>query len=285
MFPGHCKEVSVKKVDFRLTEDSVTRFLTGKKAYLRTRFYIFNSGDEWAVAEVQKLDAREILQPIASVKVLALPRETSFVEDVSLDVLSASRMGRLREMMHSRCIVVRGKAEHVSFFIDEQPSKLTIFDVVPPGPSKLVSLVDSVLESDLQDRFVKYEVVEIDLNELAERADAPTIMFPCRASGLRSDVKTFYLDETPPLSEEDAKGLTLIGCSLSARIFKAVYGVEPNLRSMCPEGLLAERKIDGPVLIKCCKVREGFDVKGNVAIVPWGARITEVSQALRAVLG
>jgi len=284
MFPHHCKEVSVKSVDFELTEDNIVRYLKDKKAYLRTKYMVFNSGSQWAVVHVEKSDAREILQPIRSVKVLALPHETAFVDDHSLEVLSASRMGRLREIMHKKCVVVRGKAEHISFFIDEPALELTLFDVVPPGPSKLVGLVDAVLETDLQDRHVKYTAVEVDLNDLARRSGSSTIMFPCRASGLKAGKRTLYLDETPELGKDELAELTLVGCSLSARIFKAVYGFEPRLVNMCPQDQLVGKGIKGPVLLKCCKVREGFEVKGNVAIVPWGARASEVAGALRKLL-
>lgn len=283
MFPSHCKEVSVKTVDFRLTRESITGYLTGKKAYLRTRYYVFNNGDDWAVASVEKDEVNGILQPIKRISVLSLPSETSFVEDASLEVLSASRMGRLREIMHSRCVVVRGKAEHISFFIEEAPLRFTVFDVVPPRPSKLVGLVESVLESDLQGTYAKFDVVEVDLNELAVSHGRPDVMFPCRASGLKAQRRTLYLDETPVLQKDALAALALVGCSLSGRIFKAVYGTEPMLVNMCPQDLLRARGVDGPALVKCCKVKEGFEIKGEMAVVPWGARNSEVSAALKAL--
>lgn len=285
MFPAHCKEVSVKTVDFELTERNIKDYLSGKRAYIRTRYYVFNSGKDWAVALVVKKNKNEILQDIASVHILSLPKETSFVDDPTLEVLSGSRMGRLRESKGTKCVVVRGRAEHVSFFIDEPPYELTVFDVVPPEPSKLTALVDSVLESDMQDRYVRVRNVTRDLNELAARVVTEIAMFPCRASGLRADGRVLYLDETPVLSEEELDKVTLIGCSLSARIFKAVYGREvPKLINMCPKDLVQETETYGPVLVKCCKVKEGFEISGTTAAVPWGARPSEVAAALRAVL-
>jgi len=111
-----------------------------------------------------------------------------------------------------------------------------------------------------------------------------SVMFPCRASGLRSDLPTRYLDETKELSAAELSGVTLIGCSLSARIFKAVYGREPRLLNMCPLDLLSTRQIKGPVLVKCCRIKEGFEIDGDVAVVPWGARTSEVAAALKAIL-
>lgn len=285
MFPSHCKEVSVKSVNFKLTEQSIKDFLRGKKAYLRTRFYVFNSGDDWAVALIVRKPSNEILQDIASVHILSLPSETSFFEDPTLEVLSASVMGSTRETMGTKCVVVKGRAEHISFFIDEPPYELTIVDVVPPRPSKLVGLVNNALEADLQDVYVKYKVVELDLNELAEKVTTKIVMFPCRASGLTSEKRVLYLDQTPKLSAEELAQVTLIGCSLSARIFKAIYGSEPpSLINICPMDLVKERGIAGPVLLKCCKVKEGFEPKGGVVVVPWGARANEVSGAIRAVI-
>ena len=284
MFPSHCKEVSVKSVRFKLTEKSIKDFLNGKRAYIRTRYYVFNSGEEWAVALVVKKLTNDILQDIASVHILSLPDETSYYEDPSLEVLSASVMGATREMMGTKCVVVKGRAEHVSFFIDEPPYEITIVDVVPPRPSKLVGLMNIALETELQDKYVRFKVVELDLNELAGKVTSKIIMFPCRASGLTLEKRVLYLDETPRLSPEEIGQVTLVGCSLSVRIFKAIYGSEPPLVNMCPMDLVRERGIKGPVLLKCCKIKEGFEPKGEVAAVPWGARSHEVSGAVLSVI-
>ncbi len=285
MFPTHCKEVSVKSVDFPLTAESIIRFLNGKRAYIRTKYYVFSSGDSWAVASVEKKEANDVLQDILSVHVLSLPEETAFVEAPLLDVLSASLMGRLLEETGKKAVVVQGKSDHVSFFIEEPADEVTVFDVVPPAPSKLVDLVDSVLASDMQDRFVRARTVEVDLNELAKGAVGAITMFPCRASGLRARNKALYLDETPSLTPEEVSQVTLIGCSLSARIFKAVYGSEPpELINMCPKDLVAVMGLDGPVLLKCCRVKEGFEMNGRFAVVPWGARASDVAGAMRALL-
>jgi hypothetical protein len=180
--------------------------------------------------------------------------------------------------------VVKGRAEHVSFFVDEPPYELTVFDVVPPRPSKLEGLVSVSLETDLQDRYVKLGVVTTDLNDIAKRVGSGRVMFPCRASGLGRGTNVLFLDETPLLSPEEVEEVTLIGCSLSARIFKAIYGKEPSMVNICPQDLLKERAIDGPILVKCCKVKEGFESDGKVAVVPWGARSSEVTAALRTIL-
>ncbi|MDH3365128.1 MAG: hypothetical protein OEM29_03885 [Thermoplasmata archaeon] len=284
MFPGHCKEVSVRHVDFALTEESIKTFLSGKRAYIRTKYFVMTNGREWAVAQIEKEELNGVLQPIVSVSIVSLPDETSFVDDTDLDVLSASKMGRLRESKGTRCVVVRGRSEHVSFFVDQQPFELTVVDVVPPSPSKLVGLVDDVLDSQLQDTFVKFEVVELDINELSGTSGSGPVLFPCKASGLEHDNLLGYLDGTPPLTPEQVHRASLVGCSLSARIFKALYGAEPRLVNMCPVDLIKQRRVDGPVLTKCCKIKEGYDLQGDVAIVPWGARATDVAAAIDALI-
>ena len=54
--------------------------------------------------------------------------------------------------------------------------------------------------------------------------------------------------------------------------------------NMCPQDMAREKGLKGPILMKCCKVKEGHEVHGDVAIVPWGARASEVTAALRAIL-
>lgn len=284
MFPGHCKTVSVRRVDFPLTEDSIRGHLTGGKVYVRTEYLVFNSGGSWAVASVEKDAANAILQPVRSVRVLALPEETAFVDDPDMDVLSATRMGRLCEREGTRCVVVRGRAEHISFFIREDPLRMTVFDVVPPSPSKLVDLVDQALDSHMQDTYLEYSVLESDINAIASAYRGRPVLFPCRASGLMHEDSIGYLDETPSLSPEVAREAVLLGCSVSARIFKALYGVEPDLANICPVDLLCEEDIPGPVLTKCCRVKQGFELRGNVAVVPWGATVSDVVSALEALV-
>jgi hypothetical protein len=284
MFPDHCKEVSVQTVDFDLTEEAIREHLLARRAYIRTKYVVLASGSSWAVAKIGKQDQNGVLQQIVSVDIVSLPEQTSFVDEPALDVLSASEMGRLRKSVGKRCVVVRGKSEHVSFFVEQEPFMLTIFDVVPPEPTKLVSLVEEALRSLLQDCYVSYEVVEEDINGLAGLSDAGEVLFPCRASALDHKGKLGYMDAPPDLSPQQVEDVSLVGCSLSARVFKAVYGHEPRLVNLCPVDLLEDAGIEGPVLTKCCKVKEGFEIHGDVVIVPWGARVSEVSDALRAMI-
>ena len=284
MFPEHCKEVSVHSADFPLTEEDIRSRLMGARAYIRTRYVVLNRDDQWAVVEVGKDSQNCVLQTISSVMVVSLPDETAFVDEPSLDVLSASEMGRIRESVGARCVVVRGRSEHVSFFAAEDPFKVTIFDVVPPRPTKLTGLVEESLRSFLQGRYVDYDVVEVDINTLSGLNDADGVLFPCRASGLEHGSKLGYIDDPPELPALEVQSVKVVGCSLTARVFKAIYGEEPDLVNMCPVDLLRESRVMGPVLTKCCKVKEGFELRENVAVVPWGARVTDVARALQSLM-
>jgi hypothetical protein len=117
----------------------------------------------------------------------------------------------------------------------------------------------------------------IDLNDLEHQVKTPIVIFPCRASGLCSEKKVFFLDETPRIEGK----ATLVGCELSLRIFKSIYKKEPEFISMCPREFAPH---DGKKrIVKCCRVKEGYELEGDLAIVPWGATVTDVAQAIRAL--
>ncbi len=122
-------------------------------------------------------------------------------------------------------------------------------------------------------------VEDIDLNEKEARVRTEAVMFPCRASGLRSCKKVFYLDETPDLDLEE---VTLVGCDLSRRIFRSMYGYDPESVDMCPKNLVMEDGV--PTIIKCCKVKEGHEVHGSIAMVPWGATTLEVADGHQGLI-
>ncbi len=73
----------------------------------------------------------------------------------------------------------------------------------------------------------------------------------------------------------------MVGCDLSRRIFRSVYGYDPESVDMCPKNLVMEDGV--PTIIKCCKVKEGHEVHGSIAMVPWGATTLEVAAAINAL--
>jgi hypothetical protein len=101
---------------------------------------------------------------------------------------------------------------------------------------------------------------------------------------LEGEKDSFYLDKKPEFLKEELEDISLVGCDLSLRIFKIIYGVEPEFFNFCPKKTALESQMKGPMLTKCCEVKEGHELIGKVAIVPWGATQKEVEDALNELL-
>lgn len=98
-------------------------------------------------------------------------------------------------------------------------------------------------------------------------------MFPCRVSNLEADMPFYFLDDAPEVDGE----VTLIGCHLSKRIYTALYGSDVPFINVCP----ADHVEPGVrTIVKCCKVKNGHEMEGDVARVPWGATVPEVVDAI-----
>jgi hypothetical protein len=277
MLPDHCKDVSVRKVDFELTEEEIASHTVGKKAYTRTEFIILKQVDQYAVIRVFKEGGVELFRPISAHKVIALPDSTIFIHDEKVDVLNRPKMATIALRHPGKTVIVQGLFNHVSFVQGSEVLELHLLDVVPPRPAKLSYLVEKALDAGLVELPIVVKEESIDLNELERQVVTPIVVFPCRASGLESKRTVFFLDETPKI---DGKA-TLVGCELSLRIFQSIYKKKPEFISMCPREFVPK---DGKKrLVKCCRVKEGFEIEGNLAIVPWGATVSDVVQAIRAL--
>ena len=243
MIPEHCRQVGVKKVDFELNEEEITKQLTGKKWYTATQYLILHNNDDWAVCKIEKVDGFELFRELTAVEIVSLPEETAFVEDPAVDVL----------------------------------------ETVPPEPPKLLRLAEKVVSDGKLTRPILLVPKFIRVDEMARNTEADTIVFPCRTSKLMAPgKKTMYLDELPPL-EELSGDVILMGCSLSDRIFKSHYHRKPELVNICPADHaknIGKELGDGPVLLKCCKLREKFEIEGNLIKVPWGTTTRIIEDAL-----
>lgn len=274
MMPDHCKEVSLKKVGFQLTSENISKYIKGKKAYIRTRYYILENNDEYAVVEVEKKTGNDLFSEILAYKIISLPKNTVFVDDCTIDVNNRSQMSRLSEHYEGMTVVVKGMFNHVSFVKDESPVEIYVIDIVPPNPSKLLILAEKAVMTGLIDIPVLLKHEEIDLEIIGNNTPTQGVIFPCKASGISCNKVIYFLDDEPEIDVES----TLVGCDLSMRIFKELYGTEINFINICPRNYI---KTNGCfVLIKCCKVKKGFEMRGNAAVVPWGATLEEVAKAM-----
>lgn len=275
--PDHCKDVSLRHVDFTLTEGNILANFQGKQAYTRTEYMVLRNGEDTATVRVIKEKGKDLFRPIVGLEIISLPKDTVFIQDENVDVLNVSQLARLVRAHGGRTVVVSGMFSHVSFLKADRLLDLRVLDVVPPSPSKLSVLVERALSSGIVDKPIIPHYMEIDIMEKERLVNTPGVIFPCRASGLSSDKRIFYLDETPAIDVES----TLIGCDLSRRIFQHVYRRPVESLDICPQNLAPK---DGmPTIVKCCKVKGGCTIEGNVASVPWGATMMDVVEALRAL--
>ena len=284
MFPNHCKEVSVKRVDFPLTAENIQKNLENKKAYKRTKFFVLNNEDDWALVGIIKDQEEELFGTITELEILSLPKSTCYYEDGALDVLSSTLMAEKARELNCKTLIVKGKFEHISFIHDEKMQPLLVFEVVPPNPPKLVELVKTALYSGNVKRPVKIIPSIMNLEDMAKKSQKEIIIFPCQASQLVSERKTLYLDELPEISPDDLADVALVGCDLSLRIFKEHYKSEPEFYNFCPKKRAEVERPETMTLTKCCQVKEGHESVGNVVIVPWGASQKEVEEALNEIL-
>jgi hypothetical protein len=276
MIPDHCKDVSIRRVEFDLDADEIALQMKGRKAYTRTDHLILANGNDMAVIWVIKENTKELFKPIIGFEIVSLPDNTIFVKDEEIDVLNLSHLARLADTHPGKVVVVEGMFNHVSFVKDILPIKLRVLDAVPPRPSKLSCLVERALASGYIGLPILPVLEEIDLNELAKDVTSEGVIFPCKASNTTSDKRHFFLDETPELDIET----DLIGCDLSARIFRSIYRKEPELINICPWDLAPRDGV--PTIVKCCKVKSDHVIDENIVVVQWGASVREVTEAINA---
>jgi hypothetical protein len=66
----------------------------------------------------------------------------------------------------------------------------------------------------------------------------------------------------------------------SRQIHQWFYGRGAPGPDTCPRTLAP---IVGPLLTKCCLLEDRIEVDGDVAVVPWGASLAQVGEALLAL--
>ena len=261
---------------------SLREWLGGRRVYKRTEFIVATAGGEHAVVQVERApDDGGVLVGVRDVRVLAAPEEVAFLLDPSVDTGNASQMARaaLASGRSARVYVVQGRFEHVNFIVEPAPLAVRVVEVVPPEPPKLMEMAQAVVDFDEDLPPVALALDPIDLRELAAAHPAGHYLFPCRCSGLDAGVPVDFLDAGPP----EAAAWTLVGCERSRQIHVALYGAEPQVRvDFCPREV---RGAAGTTLMKCCLRERGVERAGSTMIVPWGATLEEVRQALRELTG
>jgi hypothetical protein len=275
LVPERYRGVSVTRVPAEVALDGpgLGGYLVGRPAYRRTRFVVARAGRDTALARVTRADEDELFSPVRTVELLAGPAECAYVlePDVDTGIPSALAEVALARAPGRRAVVVQGRYAHVNFILDPHPLRISVRDVVPPEPAKLLDQARRVLA--VAETLPPIELVGqlTDLTALARTAPAAHYLLPCRGSGAEvPGARVSYLDEHPERAD-----WTLLGCARSRQIHRWFYGDEPPCVDFCP------RRAPGPgTLTKCCLQEERVEAGDGWASVPWGASLDQVRAAL-----
>ncbi len=278
LVPLPYRRVSVQPYHGPMTEAALRAHFLGREAYRRTDFVVLRQEAETAIIAISAPDRQSLFSPIESVDVLALPDTCLFAEMPDIDTGNRSSLAEAAHRLgigSEGTLVVRGKYEHVNFIHHPDPLVIRVVEVAPPDPPKLFGLAQHVLSyADLPP--LRLELERIDLNDLAAGHHPPAFLVPCRSGGLdRFSAPVYFLDERPATRQD----WTLIGCERSLQFHRHYYGDEPPRIEMCPRKLAGNPS--APTLLKCCLLEFDIELDGDAAIVPWGADLPMVEEALR----
>lgn len=270
----HCKDVSVREVDFDLTPDAIASEMDCWTAYAKCEYLVLRKDDSFAALRVEKEEGIGLFRKVKDYQILSLPEETDYVRDETIDVLNIPSLALIQNEHQGRAVVIEGMFSHIVFIKDLEPLILNVMDSVPPSPSKLGVLVKKALDSDFIDLPIIVHEETVDMCSKVSDVKTEGVMFPCKVSGIVTDRPTYYLDNDPELKHD----VTLIGCNLSKRIFESLYRKTPEFINVCPADNITT---EGKTIVKCCKVKEGHIREGNVVKVPWGATVPEIVEAIK----
>ncbi len=279
LVPLPYRNVSMQCYDGAFTDQALVAHLLGREAYRRTEFIVFHGqADAMAVVAIAKRDSEAFFSEIVDVEVLALPNECAFTRSPETDCSNRSALAevaRQHGVEADRTLVVWGRYDHVNFIHRPDPLTVRVIEVAPPEPPKLYDLALHVLSyADLPP--IRLELERIELRDLCRGVKAKSFLVPCRSGGLDDlGAPLRFLDERPARRED----WTLIGCERSLQFHRHYYGDEPPRVEMCPRVIAGERNQIS--LLKCCLLEFHIERQGNVAVVPWGADLGMVEQALR----
>ena len=263
-------------VDIPLDREHISELMRGWTAYVRTDDLVLRNGDSYAVVRLVKSQEPGLFRKVVDFEILSLPEETVYVEEPDMDVLNTPALAALQARHPGKAVVVRGMFSHINFIKDIEPLRLMVVDNVPPSPAKLGVLVDIALGSGFVDHPIVKEERIIDMAEKVSEVRTGAVMFPCRVSNLHADIPFCFLDDAP----EDPGDVTLIGCHLSQRIFRSLYDRDVPFVNVCPADYVEPGV---KTIVKCCKVKQGHELDGDLVRVPWGATVPEVVDAINAL--
>lgn len=283
---------------------SLKEMAIGKRVYETTRYLLVGNRKEgFAVLEVKKETGPEILKKIVDVNVLAVAAESIFIIDPETDVLNPNQLIPLATQVYRKrgknAIIVLGRHGHVSFAVvrgEPQLLKVEVVDVVPPKPAKLRSMIEDAMRDGLIDKALEIEPRRIDLIQLGRDLrgrGVEAIIFPCESSGIttqRVGGEVLFLDGDIRPAIAECEKLGLVGCDVSHEALLQLLGKNFDrsrlvFEQICPRKIAHGKR---PFITKCCKLRQGYEPVRETdrlgVVVPWGARLREIADALNWLL-
>ena len=276
--------LSVQETDLDLTPEAVEAWLLGREVYRRTDYLALRNGDRVALVAVRRESDEPLFSPVVEARVLAAGPEVVFVHSPETDVGNATALARAAQA-HARpgakAYLVQGRHEHVNFIWRPQPVRITVTEVVPPEPPKLVAMAEQAIAFDEQLPPIELVADVLDLRTLAAEHPADTYLLPCRGAGTHIAGRLEFLDTRPA----ERLDWTLVGCERSAQFHRHFYGNDAPRVDICPRSTHDLAATAQPTLAKCCLLERGVQQVGSSVVVPWGSNLDEVRGALRMLVG
>jgi hypothetical protein len=273
----HCKDISLHDVDFPLTEKNISELLRGWEAYVRTEYLVLRNGKDLAVAKIIKEKSDGLFRKIIGAETVSLPKDTIFVKDPKVDILNIPALASVQKRYPGKTVIIEGMFSYINFVSGMDTLRLRAIDNIPPEPSRLRILVDIALSSGLVDHPIVPEYIDINLEDKIKSVKTEAVMFPCSVSGMKADIPFYFLDAAPELRHD----VTLIGCGLSNRIYHSLYGKDVPFINVCPLDAVPDDGVK--TIVRCCTVKEGHEMDGNIVKIPWGATVPETIDAINAL--
>lgn len=282
--PKQYRRVAFTDVGVALDAGSLRAYFLAHEVYRRTEFVVARSEGQIALVRVTTSTDEPLFCPVTDVEVLATPEETILLVRPEVDTGVPSQMAAVAqaEADGHRCVVVRGRYEHVNFVLDPAPRNVHVLDVAPPWPAKLVDQVNRILDTAEEAAPVVVIPQVVDLEDLAKSVPAEHYLLPCRGGGIDiPGAESSFLDEVPPEVED----WVLVGCARSRAIHDHFYPDRAKTVQqvdICPRKLAKRMPIpEGHArLTKCCLLEEHVEVDDSTVVVPWGASLHQVAAGL-----
>jgi hypothetical protein len=172
--------------------------------------------------------------------------------------------------------VVKGRYEHVSFIVNPAPLRLVVQEVLPPEPAKLLDQVRRLL------------AVAEDLPPILPVADAVTFADLAAAHRRSGTCCLRRLGRRRRRCGHRLPRPAAAARAVDAARLRPVPG-HPRMVLRRPR----RRRRDVPrarphdpgtaVLTKCCLLEDRIDATDGAVVVPWGASLGQVGEALREI--